>query len=238
MAVLPIGERGFTRPELLAESEWLQDHLGDARVRIIDARPVPQYEAGHIPGAVSLSAAGSIPRAENGDMGSPEAFERLAGSLGVGDDTTVVVYDAPSATMGMVGWAFLYFGHQDTRLLDGGFEKWSREGRPTSHEATTYPEAAFHARPAEDMYCSLESAKTSLGRSNTVFWDTRTQAEYEGTAAAGATGPPRLGHLPGAVHLEWTELLDPESRTVKPAAELRELLSSKGITPESEVFSY
>jgi thiosulfate/3-mercaptopyruvate sulfurtransferase len=238
MAVLPIGERGYARPELLAETGWLQEHLGDARVRIVDVRPTPQYEAGHIPGAVSLSATGSIPRAENGDMGSAEAFELLAGALGAGDDSTVVIYDAPSAAMGMVGWAFLYFGHQDTRLLDGGFDKWTHEGRPVSRESATYPPAAFHARPAEGMYCSLETAKSSLGRPNAVFWDTRRPGEYTGTEEPGAASPPRPGHIPGAVHLEWTELLDPESRTVKPAAELRELLGARGITPESEVYSY
>ncbi len=70
-----------------------------------------------------------------------------------------------------------------------------------------------------------------------MFWDTRSAAEYSGDAA-GFGAPPRLGHIPGAAHLDWTELLDPESRTLKPAAELRQLLEAQGITPDKQVASY
>ena len=73
------------------------------------------------------------------------------------------------------------------------------------------------------------------GSPNTVFWDVRARGEYDGTDARDNARP---GHIAGAVHLEWTELLDPETRTFKPAAELRSLLSSRGITPESEINCY
>lgn len=238
MAPSPVKERGYEHPELLAETDWLVENLNNPSIRIIDARPAQQYEAGHIPGAVSLSRFGGIPRAENGDMAEPDDFARMASRLGVGDDTMVVVYDAPSQTMGMVAWSFLYYRHAGTRLLDGGFAKWSAERRPVSVEPSTYPPAAFHARPVDELYCSLASAKASHGQAKTVFWDTRSQAEYEGTASAGGGALARPGHIPGAVHLEWTELLDPASKTFKPAGELRQLLAARGITPESEVNSY
>jgi thiosulfate/3-mercaptopyruvate sulfurtransferase len=238
MDAIPVELRGYPHPELLAETDWLQHHLGDSGVRVIDTRSAQLFEAGHIPGAVSLAAFGGIPRAENGDMGDAEQFEHLAGAMGVGDDTTVVVYDAPAAAMGMLAWAFLQYGHANTRMLDGGFAKWTDEGRVTSQEPSTYPPAIFHAQPSGELYCSLESAKASLGQAHTIFWDTRTRAEYEGTAAPGGNLPPRPGHLPGAVHLEWIELLDPVTKTVKPASELRALFTSIGITPESEVDCY
>ncbi len=239
MAVPPIHERGYAHPELLAETEWLAENLQNPMLRIIDARPAQQYEAGHIPGAVNLSGFGGIPRADNGDMAEADAFARIAGQLGVGDRTEVIVYDAPSQQMGMVAWSFLYYGHTALRLLDGGLAKWLAEGRPLSTEPAAYPPATFHARPDVDVYCSLESAKAFVGQPDTVFWDTRSQAEYDGTATAGFGGPlPRPGRIPGAVHLEWSELLDPVSRTFKPAAELRELLSARGITPEVAVHTY
>jgi thiosulfate/3-mercaptopyruvate sulfurtransferase len=239
MAVTPVKERGYAHPEKLAETDWLAEHLQDPAVRIIDARPAPQYNAGHIPGAVNLSGFGGIPRAENDDMAEPAEFARIAGQLGIGDTTEVVVYDAPSQQMGMVAWSFLYYGHTAIRLLDGGFAKWTAEDRSVATEPSTYPPAVFHARPAADVYCSLESAKASLGQPETVFWDTRSLAEYEGTATAGFGGPlPRPGRIPGAVHLEWTELLDPLSKTFKTAAELRELLYARGIMPEVVVHTY
>jgi thiosulfate/3-mercaptopyruvate sulfurtransferase len=209
--------------------------LHDEKLRLIDTRSAQLYEAGHIPGAVNLIAYGGIPRAVNGDMGTPEEFSRLAGELGVSVDSTVVIYDTPGAQMGMAAWAFSYYGHPDVHILDGGFEKWTSEGGTTSTAPGGYPDAQFQAKLMEDLYCSLDYAKTAYGSPDTVFWDVRTQAEYEGSQAGNNARP---GHVPNAVHLEWTELLDPVSRTFKPARELRELLGSRGITPESEIECY
>ncbi len=238
MPIIPVDQRGYTNPQYIAEADWLEEQLNNSNVRIVDARPPQQYAAGHIPGAVNLSGFGGIPRAANGDMADPEDFARVAGSLGIGNDATIVVYDAPSQMMGMVAWAFLYYGHQDVRLLDGGYHKWTQERRPVSTQAASYPQTIFSAKPVDAIYCSLSEAKSAYGRPQTVFWDTRSQAEYQGTAAAFGEPPPRLGRIPAAIHLEWVELLDPATKTLKPAAELRALLESKGITPDCEISTY
>jgi thiosulfate/3-mercaptopyruvate sulfurtransferase len=234
----PIAERAYARPELLAETAWLADRLGDPGVRIVDARGREQYAAGHIAGAVHLDGFGrSIPRAENGDMGSAEVFARTVGGLGISNDTTVVVYDTPSQRMGMVAWTFLYYGHADIRILDGGITKWLAEGRPLETDQPNWPAETYHARPVEAVYCSLDQAKAGVGRADFVFWDTRSENEYTGEEA-GFRAPPRPGHIPGAARLDWTELFDPESQTLKPAAELRQLLEARGITPDKQVASY
>jgi thiosulfate/3-mercaptopyruvate sulfurtransferase len=235
MPATRIADRGYAHPSLLVDTDWLAEHLHDPALRLIDTRSAQLYEAAHIPGAVNLAAYGGIPRASNGDMGTEAEFSRLAGELGVSSDSTVVVYDAPGAQMGMAAWAFLYYGLRDVHMLDGGFEKWTSEARPISTSPGGYPASQFQAELAEDLYCSLDHAKAAHGSSGAIFWDVRTQAEYEGSQAGNNTRP---GHIPGAVHLEWTELLDPESRTFKPAQELRELLGSRGITPESEIECY
>ena len=234
----PISERGYARPELLAETDWLAARLADPSIRIIDARSQQEYEAGHIPGAVHMDGFGSsIPRAENGDMGSAAEFERTVSGLGIANDTTVVVYDTPSQRMGMVAWTFLYYGHADIRILDGGVTKWLAEGRPIETQRPHWPAVTYVARPVEAVYCSLEQAKVGLRRDDFVFWDTRSDAEYTGVEA-GFRAPPRPGHIPGAAHLDWTELFDPESRTLKPAAELRQMLDARGVTPDKQVASY
>src|SRR5690242_5738719 len=98
----PLSERGYAHPELLAETGWLADRLGDPNIRVVDVRSKNDYEHGHIPGAVHIDGFGNnIPRAENGDMGSPEEFARTVGGLGISNDSTVVVYDTPSQRMGM-----------------------------------------------------------------------------------------------------------------------------------------
>lgn len=239
MAFIPVSQRGYAHPELLTETEWLAQHLNDPELRIIDARPQQQYSAGHIPGAVNLTGFAAIPRAANQDMAAPEEFNRVAGNLGISKDMTIVVYDAPSQIMGMIAWGFLYYGHKAVRILDGGFDKWSREGRPISSQAVSYPPTTYEARPIEDIYCSLSDAKAFHGQPETLFWDTRSRAEYEGSAAStGGEPPPRLGRIPGSIHLEWTELLDPATKTFKPGADLRALLESKGITPGTKINTY
>jgi thiosulfate/3-mercaptopyruvate sulfurtransferase len=235
----PIAERAYARPELLAETGWLADRLADPRVRVVDARSKNEYVAGHIAGAVHMDGFGSdIPRDESYDMGSPEEFARLAGGLGIGNDSTVIVYDTPTQRMGMVAWTFLYYGHADVRILDGGVAKWLAEGRALDTQLPEWAPVTYVARPVEAVYCSLEDARAGVGRDDFVFWDTRTADEYAGNATAGFASVPRLGHIPGAAHLDWTQLLDPESRTLKPGADLRQLLEACGITPDKQVAGY
>jgi len=233
----PVSERGYARPELLADTEWLANHLSDPRLRIVDARSKDEYGAGHIPGAVHMDGFGHIPRTENGDMGDAADFAAMVGGMGIATEDTVVVYDSPSQRMGMIAWAFLYYGHVDVRILDGGMAKWLAEGRPLDDKTTALSAATYVAMPQAAVYCSLEDAKSALGRDDFVFWDTRSHDEYTGKEA-GFRAPPRPGRIPRAAHLEWTELLDPQSRTLKPAGELREMLAAKGITPDKQVAGY
>jgi hypothetical protein len=85
-------------------------------------------------------------------MASPEEFSLVAGKLGIGNDGTIVVYDMPNQHMWLVAWAFLYYGHQDVRLLDGGFEKWTREGRPFSTQPGNLSRGDFQC---ETSRCNL-----------------------------------------------------------------------------------
>jgi thiosulfate/3-mercaptopyruvate sulfurtransferase len=238
VSVIPLHQRGYTNPQLLAETDWLAKHIDDLAVRIVDARPPQQYAAGHIPGAVNLPGTNGIPRTADGEMASAEQFMSVAGKLGISNGGTIIVYDIPNQHMGLVAWAFLYYGHQDVRLLDGGFEKWTREGRPVSTQPASYSEAIFNAKPVESIYCSLSQAKATHARPQSVFWDTRSLAEFHGAGEGHGKPPPRPGHIAGAAHLDWIELIDPETKTFKPAAELQALLESKGITPDREVNTY
>ena len=81
-----IRDRGYARPELLVESDWLAQHLSDPQVRVIDARQPKQYAAGHLPGAANLNGFGGIPRAANGDMANPDDFAAIASNLGISND--------------------------------------------------------------------------------------------------------------------------------------------------------
>jgi thiosulfate/3-mercaptopyruvate sulfurtransferase len=233
----PISDRGYARPDLLAETGWLQDRLGDRDLCVVDARSEEDYASGHIPGAVSVPGFTLAGIRSGPDMPASDAFASLAGSLGIDNDTTVVVYDETGPMAGMTAWVFLYYGQAHTRLLDGGLPKWKAEGNAVTTDVSSREPRTFTPELMDGIYCRLDQAKNSLGQNGVVFWDTRSLDEYTG-ATAPFNPPPRLGHLPGAVHLEWSELFEKEPHTLKPAAELKSLLTSKGITPESAVTTY
>ncbi len=239
---LPVRERGYPHPELLAETDWLASRLSDPSVRVVDARSDKDYARGHIPGAVHFNGFTFGGLRTEAEMPEPEAFAHFVGALGIDERTPVVVYGAVSADSfpqmaGFIAWAFLYYGHPDTRFLDGGLEKWTAEGRLLSSDAPAHEPRAFAARLVEDVYCPLDQAKATVHDDSAVFWDVRTLGEFDGTTP-GFNPPPRIGHLPGAIHLEWTELFDADNGTLKPAAELTILLRAKGITPEVGVVTY
>ena len=138
---IPIRERGYPHPELLAETDWLAGRLSDPTVRVVDARSDKDYASGHIPGAVHIngfSLGGIRPEPE---MPEPEAFAQLVGGLGIDECTPVVVYDAGerSQMAGMTAWTFLYYGHPDIRYLDGGLAKWT--GQPRGCRCPSTPRA-------------------------------------------------------------------------------------------------
>jgi rhodanese-related sulfurtransferase len=110
MSDIPVHQRGYTNPHLLAETDWLEQHLGNPNVRIVDARPPQQYGAGHILGAVNLSGTNGIPRAADGEMASPEEFSVVAGKLGIGNGGTIILYNIPNQHMGLVAWVALRNG--------------------------------------------------------------------------------------------------------------------------------
>ena len=237
-----IRERGYPHPELLADTDWVASHLSDATVRIVDARADQDYASGHIPGAVHINGFTLGGLRTESELPKPEAFAHLVGTLGIDERTRVVVYDAGGSSQmaqmaGMIAWTFLYYGHPDTRYLDGGLAKWTAEGLPLSNDAPAHPPRTFTASLVKGVYCPLDGAKASVADDGVVLWDVRSLGEFDGTTS-GSDAPPRLGHLPGAVHLNYTELFDADNGTLKPAAELTTLLGNVGITPQATVVTY
>jgi FtsP/CotA-like multicopper oxidase with cupredoxin domain len=90
MAVIPVHQRRYTDPQLLAETDWLAGQLNNPNVRIVDARPPQQYVAAHIPGVVNLPGMNGIPRAADGEIASAEEFSSVAGKLAIGNVGTII----------------------------------------------------------------------------------------------------------------------------------------------------
>ncbi len=232
-----MAEFDYPHSELLVSASWLAQHLNDPNVKVIDARSAREYGEGHVPGALLLPN-GAF-RATSGvpDTCSAEEFAEQTGALGISAGDTVVCYDGTGGARAW--WAFSRFGHADARYLNGGYKQWTASGQAGSTGVTPQPRPATYllGKVQDHLACSLPQAVTAAGESEVLFWDVRSEGEY--TGADPRNNPPeRAGHLPRAVHLEWTEMQDGATGLFKPAAEMRALLASKGITPEKEVVAY
>lgn len=228
---------GYAHPEMLAETDWLAEHLDDPLVRVVDCDELPAYQRLHIPGSVGLNVHHYLKDPERPHHLMPPAlFERTMAEHGIGDEHTVVAYDGMGGLYAArLWWALDYYGHTACKVLNGGFHKWFNEGRPVTKEPTVAAPASFHVRPGSDCLCTIEDVKAAIGRQDVVIWDVRSPAEHTGEDPRQNK---RAGHIPGAVHMEWLELTAPPVRSglLLPAEEIRRRLEAKGITPEKTVY--
>ena len=232
----------------LVSTEWLAAHLEAPDVRVVDAsRPLPTedrdpraaYEAEHIPGAVFFDI-DEIADSENPlphMLPSPEKFASLVSRLGLGDGHRIIVYDrAGLYSAGRAWWMFRVFGHDDIAVLDGGLPKWLREGRPMESGKSMPGERKFTSSMNTLLVRDLEHMKENLESRREQVLDSRPAGRFAGTEPEPRPGL-RSGHIPGSFNLPYTDILDPDTGTVRPADELQARVTEAGIDLDKPVIT-
>lgn len=211
---------------------------GLGAVTVIDVRSARDYRRGHVPGAVRVSWLDH--RDGWGRTGKlPDDLGRVAqamGSLGVDGARPVVVYGKARdgwGEEGRVAWMLHYLGHSRVTILDGGWPAWQRAGGPVSREVPAPRAGGFAARPRAAARASADDV-ASASAAGVLVLDTRSTEEWNGSRKY---WPKRQGRIPGAVHLEWRELLTADGLLDRSPA-LRERLRRLGLTPERRVIAY
>jgi thiosulfate/3-mercaptopyruvate sulfurtransferase len=178
--------------QVFVSPEWLEEHLHDDAVRILDARyaypnePLQgeeMYANGHIPGAVFVhwrkELSVNVPPVPNLLLG-PEAFASKMGQLGVDADTTVVVYDVGNVIWAArIWWALRYYGHDRVYVLDGGAAAWQAAGKPWTTEVVQPPIKTFVPRPRPQMRASQAQVRTAIDDPQTRIIETRREASLQ-----------------------------------------------------------
>ncbi len=222
--------------ELLVTTEWLAAHRDDHAIRIVDTRKGDGYEAAHIPGAVRYPATITPYLKENGRVPGAARFAALMSALGVGDEHLVVAYDdGNNLFAARLWWALNYYGHREVRLLDGGWDLWMAEGRPVASQPPERVSASFTPRIDDSSIAEWETVQAAITNPGWSILDVRSENEWTG---ADPMGTKRGGHIPGAVHLEWRETIDPASKRFKAAPALRRIFTRLGLSPDKEVITY
>lgn len=236
---------------LLVSTQWLADHLDDPALRVVDIRghvrpasePLPHYfnhyddyVKAHIPGAVFIDWVHEITDPadpHHARIAPPERYAAAMSRAGIGPDTFVVTYDdASSMFAARLWWSLNYYGHTRVAVLDGGWEKWTVENRPTTAVVPHIAPTQFIPRPNPAIFRSGAEVQAALG-TETVVLDVRSVEEYRGHTTRARRG----GHIPGALNKPRLEMVAPDG-TLLPPDVLRADFAALGLTPETPVITY
>jgi thiosulfate/3-mercaptopyruvate sulfurtransferase len=235
----------YAHPEVLVDTQWVEDHLKDPKVRVaeVDYDPKANYKLGHALGAVLFDWKEDINDPLTRNIFSKQSCEDLLQKAGINNDTTLILYgDFNNWFAAFAFWVFKYYGYDDIRLMNGGRKKWLEEDRPLSKDIPEYPKGNFKAaEPDNSIRVFLNYVRDSIESSQKVLIDVRSPKEFTGEILAPPEYPTehaqRGGHIPGALNIPWSQAVS-EDGTFKSAEELKKLYESKGITSNREVITY
>src|SRR3954469_15001804 len=229
--------------DVLVDTQWVQDHLDDPSIRIVEVDENPAlYAEAHIPGAVGFDWKVDLQDQVKRDFLGAEAFGELLGSRGISNDHTIVLYgDRNNWFAAYTYWYLKYYGHHNVKLVNGPREKWIAEDRPTTSDLPSYEPATFTAQPGDAaIRATRDEVLAALG-SQTKLVDVRSPQEFSGELIAmpgyEQEGAQRGGHIPGAASVPWAQSVA-EDGTFKPADELRKLYGDKGVINGNDVIAY
>ena len=226
----------YTRDSLLTTPEELKQRLGNPELCVIDTRPAEDFAQGHIPGATHFDLFGLslVDTTEAPLKAFMHMIHHVLELRGVSESKEIVFYEDNSGMRAARGvWFLEYFGHPRVKMLDGGIQAWKGAGYPVTTEVAKPKAATFKIAQRREVLATADDVLRSLHRKETSILDTRSDGEYCGTHVRAARG----GAIPGAIHIEWTNNLEPGG-SFKSNDELKAMYDKAGITADKEVIPY
>lgn len=232
----------------LISVQELAELMNQETVVVIDTRDSEEYVAAHIPGAVNIREiftylATSTPE---GLASLQSQFATLLGAAGISGKERIVIYeDAMNKGFGQScrGYFLLrYLGCPMVSVLHGGYQAWLTAGMPTTSETTVPEPKVFEMELDPSIMVTTDEMLAALNDPSIVILDVRDRDEWIGDSSSpyGVDFCPRKGRIPGAVWIEWYNMMVPDAEiaTFKSPEEIMSLCKSVGITPDSTVYIY
>lgn len=228
--------------EVTVSVDWLSTHLHDDNLVVVDGSwhlptenrdPKAEYDAGHIPGAVFFDfEKHSNNQSELSHMMPGAAqFGREMGELGISDKNTIVIYDAAGLfSAARIWWMFRQFGASRTFVLDGGLPAWQKAGHPVEKDQPVKSAAIFDAKISGDLIVSLKAMREAVESDDgPLLLDARGAGRFLGREPE-PRADVRGGHMPGAINLPFSTLLDADKKLLPPE-HLKEKIAAVGFDP-------
>jgi thiosulfate/3-mercaptopyruvate sulfurtransferase len=241
-------------PSPLVSTDWLQARLGQPDLRILDCSVVmrtasdgsysfvagrDEYAQGHVPGSTFVDVLGDLAAKDQAlplMMPAPETFAATMADYGVGANTQVVLYDRSNhAWAARVWWLLRACSFDAAAVLDGGWQKWHAERRPSAIAPGRYPRGDFVPRFRPELIATKERVLDSLGRADVTIVNALSADEYRGTAR---TRYPRAGRIAGSTNVYCQTLIDPDTQAYRPPDQLRDLFVQAGALPGTAAITY
>jgi thiosulfate/3-mercaptopyruvate sulfurtransferase len=234
----------YANPEVLVETDWLEEHLDDPGIRVIEVdEDTTAFEKGHIRGSVSWNWTTDLHAEVGREYRDKDGFSRLLSDTGVDTGTTVVLYGGNNNWFAAYAyWLLKLRGFDDVKLLNGGRKKWELESRELTQDLPSVSSSGFKIKGAErpEIRALRDEVLAKVG-GPTGLVDVRSPEEFRGEKLAPDHLPQEQsqvpGHIPGAANIPWSKAANDDG-TFKSAEELRALYEAEGITPEREVIAY
>jgi thiosulfate/3-mercaptopyruvate sulfurtransferase len=234
----------YIHPEVLVSTDWVAEHANDPNVRIVESdEDVLLYDVGHVPGAIKVDWHTELQHQVVRDYIDKDAFAKLVGGKGIGNNHTVVFYgDRNNWWACYALWVFKMYGHQDCRIMNGGRQKWIDEGRPLTQERPNYPAVNYTASGPDLSIRAFRQEVTDHIQAHKPLIDVRSPGEYSGELLHMPDYPQegalRGGHIPGAASVPWGQAVAPNA-TFKSADELKALYEGRaGLKQQDDVVVY
>lgn len=234
--------------DALVTTDWLAENLDNTDIVVLDGTyhlPTAKRDAGaefagkHIPGAIRFDIDDicdpddPLPHM----MPTPALFAEKVSALGISNDHRVVVYDVYGLqSAARVWWMFRVFGHDNVAVLNGGLPKWEAEGRAVTAEVAARPATDFKAGFRPELVRGIDDIRNTIENGGAQIVDVRSAGRFTAAEPEPRAGM-RSGHMPGAVNLPYTDILDPAFREFKSPAVIAEHLRAAEVNTDGPIIT-
>ncbi|WP_415281514.1 sulfurtransferase [Candidatus Nitrososphaera sp. FF02] len=216
----PAAPKEFAQLAIVCDADTLRTLVRKKAVRVVDVRKADDYNAGHIPSAVSLPLARLL------EDDKPERVIQLLEEFGITEKLPVVIYDDTfGALAARVAWTFQYVGHSNTALLEMTFKQWKGLGLETETRQNSYPRSKHPLNLNKEMYADAQYVEAAQSQQGKLLVDSRERLNF------------LTEHIPTARNIPYT-MLGSDGSILRKADELKRMIENRGITPSSEIITY